>query len=55
MSALLPKADKQQTVSIVRFMPKADIRIAADLLDHLIGEREQFVRDVEAIDRQTPR
>src|SRR5262249_3943514 len=32
MSALPPKADKQQTVSIVRFVPKADIRWLFDQL-----------------------
>src|SRR5262245_25385689 len=35
MSALPPKADKQQRSRDVRFVPKADIRIAADLFDHL--------------------
>jgi hypothetical protein len=37
MSALLPKADIEQHDWHVRFVPKADIRIAADLFDHLVG------------------
>src|SRR5215471_4072363 len=32
MSALPPKADKEQACRNVRFVPKADIRTAADLL-----------------------
>jgi hypothetical protein len=40
MSALPPKADKQQKARLVRFVPKADICIAADLFDYLVGARE---------------
>src|SRR5262245_54371681 len=50
MSALPPKADKQQTFRFVRFVPKADIRIAAlaPLLDHLVGARDQHRRYIDA-------
>ena len=43
MSALPPKADIGLRRSDVRFVPKADIRIAAKstLLDHLVGAGEQ--------------
>jgi hypothetical protein len=40
-SALPPKADNEQTWRHVRFVPKADIRIAADLLDYFVGRSEQ--------------
>src|SRR5262249_32585051 len=47
-SALPPKADKQQTFLYVRLVPKPDSCTATydlhgcnDLLDHLVGEREQ--------------
>src|SRR5215813_13704635 len=41
MSALPPEADKKQTCRDVRFVPKADIRSAADssLFDHLVSTR----------------
>src|SRR6516225_7039234 len=50
MSALPPKADKQEKARLVRFVPKADSCTAAKvpLFDHLVGEREHFVRDCEA-------
>ena len=48
MSALPPKADKEQTPRYVRLVPKSDIRIAADLFDHLVGECEQLVGNIEA-------
>src|SRR5262249_18758 len=35
MSALPPKADIERRDGHVRFVPKADIRIAASLFDHL--------------------
>ena len=48
LSALPPKADKQQTFLYVRLVPKPDSCTATydlhgcnDLLDHLVGEREQ--------------
>ena len=49
MSALPPKADKEQPSRYVRFVPKADIRTAANdgLLDHLVGECEQAIRHRE--------
>jgi hypothetical protein len=28
-------------------VPKGNVRTAADLFDHLVGEREQFVNHVE--------
>ena len=50
MSALPPKADKEQPSRYVRFVPKADIRTAANdgLLDHLVGEGEQLIWNGEA-------
>jgi hypothetical protein len=51
MSALPPKADIRHRDGHVRFVPKADIRIAAKknpLFDHLVGGGEQFGWDVEA-------
>ena len=47
MSALPPKADIERHDWHVRFVPKANIRIAANLFDHLVGEREQIVGDFE--------
>jgi hypothetical protein len=41
MSALPPKADIERHDWHVRFVQKADIRIAADLFDHLVGASEQ--------------
>ena len=44
MSALAPKADKQEKARLVCFVPKADSCTAAKqgpLSDHLVGERER--------------
>src|SRR5215472_15801095 len=43
LSALPPKADKQEKARLVRFVPKADYRAVAngELFDHLVGMREQ--------------
>src|SRR5262249_57193222 len=48
MSALPPKADKAQTCWLVRFVPKGDIRIAANLFDHLVGAYQKRLRNREA-------
>jgi hypothetical protein len=48
MSALSPKADIDRRDRQVRFVPKADIRIAADLFDHLVGTLLKQRRHVEA-------
>jgi hypothetical protein len=49
MSALPPKADIERHDWHVRFVPKADIRTAADFLfDHLVGAGEQHGWYVEA-------
>jgi hypothetical protein len=48
MSALPPKADIERRDWHVRLVPKADLRTAANrrpLFGHLIGEREQPIRD----------
>src|SRR5262245_39763652 len=47
MSALPPKADIDRRNSHVRFVPKADIRIAANLFDHLVGDLLELDRHVE--------
>src|SRR5262249_61602971 len=47
MSALPPKADKAQTCWLVRFVPKGDIRIAANLFDHLVGAYQKRLRNRE--------
>jgi hypothetical protein len=46
MSALPPKADKQEKARFVCFVPKADIRIAANCprFDYVIGSRERVAR-----------
>jgi hypothetical protein len=43
-----PKADKQVKARLVRFVPIADIRIATDLCDHLVGTLLKQRRHVEA-------
>jgi hypothetical protein len=45
-----PKADKLQKLRLVRFVPKADICIAAKwrLLDHLVGGDKQPRRHGQA-------
>jgi hypothetical protein len=46
LSALSPKADKQQTFRYVRLVPAADICSAAKtapLFDHLVSDGEQLV------------
>jgi hypothetical protein len=50
MSALPPKADKQEKARLVRFVPKADICTAANcsLFDHLVGAHQQRRRHFEA-------
>src|SRR5262249_51330949 len=48
MSALPPKADKQQTFRYVRFVPKADSCSAANLFDHFVGAQQQRFWDREA-------
>jgi hypothetical protein len=50
MSALPPKADMCSALAYVCFGPKADSCSAAkcSLFDHLVGEREQFVRNLKA-------
>jgi hypothetical protein len=48
LSALPPKADIERQDWHVCFVPKADIRIATDLFDHLVGAGEQRGRHFEA-------
>src|SRR5215510_13252199 len=43
-----PKADMREPPRYVCFVPKGDICIAADLFDHLVGECEQLVGNIEA-------
>src|SRR5262249_33414528 len=47
MSALPPKADIDLRDAHVRLVPKADIRIAANLFDHLVGACQHGCRHVE--------
>jgi hypothetical protein len=37
-----PKSDILSRKFVVRYVPKADIRIAADLFNHLVGAGEQL-------------
>ena len=50
LSALPPKADKQQVVTFVRFVPKADSCTAANdqLSNRLVGYRQHFRRHFDA-------
>jgi len=50
MSALPPKADKQQTFRFVRLVPKADSCTAANdqLSNRLVGYRQHFRRHFDA-------
>ena len=50
MSGLPPKADIDRRDGNVRFVPKGDIRTAAEffLFDHLVGELLKLRRHMEA-------